>query len=540
MAEQANRLLDRAKKLSQRPNITAAIDAYQSYMKLRPNDVSAALALSELYMRTENFDAATRLYASLLERNAANPIVLTNLGASLLRQGKVDDAKAILEYAIELDPRNGYARINLGGVLQAKGDLTGALKNALESVSIDPTNPIAFNNLGSAFNDLAKYDEAKHAFETALILDPNQIDAMINLATIESRVGSPEKAAPAYESVLRKLPDSEQQRKDAIRFYASFEYLKQGDLATGWDYYESGFSPLIPVGGARAPHRIFSVPRWRGEVTSQRLLVWREQGVGDEIMFSTCLAELERRQMNVVLECDPRLVDTLQRSYPKFLVRPQAYDPLTLKTTNEDFDLHIPIGSLPQIFRRSIAHFQRGYKALKTNPILDQEFSNRMSDSQGNLRIGICWRSGTFSPARNLAYTHLQDWSRLLSTPNTRWYNLQYGECSKEISSLKQAIGVDIVSWPDVDLKNDIDCVFSIMKNLDYVITVGTAVGPMAGAIGVPTYMIRIKSWVGLGQDDYPWMPSVKIFTVPVGQPVATLISRVEDAISMNAKTRQE
>lgn len=533
MANQSDRLLQKARRLFERANLSAAETVFKQYLTLRPKDDAAHLELGEVLIRQEKFEQASRLYARLLEANPANPLVLTNLGASLLRSGKIDDAKSILEYAIELDPKNAFARINLGGVLQAKGDLAGALTNALECVSLDPTSPIAFNNLGSAFNDLARYPEAKHAFETALILDPNQVDAMINLAAIESRTGNSRNAIDAYERVLTKIPNQEVQRSEAIKFYASFEYLKEGELSKGWDYYESGFSPLIPAGGSRAPRRTFDVPMWGNEpLNDKRILVWREQGIGDEIMFSTCLADLDQIAGKVILECDKRLVEAFRRTYPRFEVRAQAYDPLSLRSPNVDFDFHIPIGSLPQKFRRSISAFRRPFTPLETDPQLDVEFAKRMAQHDGALKIGICWRSGTFSPARNVAYTHLQDWIDLLSLPGTRWFNLQYGDCEEEVLRLKEKAGIELVRWSDVDLKNDLDKVFSIMKNLDYVVTVGTAVGPMAGLVGVPTFMIRIRSWVGLGHDDYPWMPSVKIFTVPVGEPVAKLIGLVQDQLT--------
>lgn len=142
-----------------------------------------------------------------------------------------------------------------------------------------------------------------------------------------------------------------------MRFYAAFEYLKLGDLERGWNYYDGGFSPLVPQNGRRTPVRKFDVPEWRGEsLQNKRLLVWREQGIGDEIMFGTCLPDLLLLDgCEVILETDSRMVSIWARTFPEFHVRPQSFASDGRSPFN-DFDLHIPIGSLPEFFGLRVTH----------------------------------------------------------------------------------------------------------------------------------------------------------------------------------------
>jgi tetratricopeptide (TPR) repeat protein len=265
---------DQAVGLRDAGKLAEAATALRTYLIKAPNDREVALIYGDVLMRLERFDDAVKFYAKWIEKDTKDALMLSNLGAALLRQGKPADAKSILEYVLELDPKNIYARINLGGVYQSLGELNLALKNALEAVSIDPTRALTFNNLGSAFNDLAKFEEAKHAFETAVMLEPNQVDALVNLASAESKLGNSKEAFRRYEEVIRLLPKEAKHRREAIEFFASFEYLLNGDLENGWSYYEGGFSPLVPLAGARSPKRVFSVPRWRGEnIKGKTLLV---------------------------------------------------------------------------------------------------------------------------------------------------------------------------------------------------------------------------------------------------------------------------
>ena len=396
--------------------------------------------------------------------------------------------------------------------MQALGDLQGNLNSALSAVSIDPTSALAFNNLGSALTDLAMFHEAKHAYETAQMLQPNQVDTLINLAAVEAKLGSSERAIEMYEKTLRLLPAREKHRREAVQFFASFEYLKSGNLAKGWDYYDGGFSPMVPLAGARTPKRVFDVPRWRGEpLQGKRLLVWREQGLGDEILFGSCLPDLRSLGAErIIVECDPRLVPTFQRSFPEFMVRSQIYYSNNFRSPNNDYDYEIPLGSLMRQFRRSISDFGRSGPYLKADPSLVEEFEERLKPHRDLPLIGICWRSGKLSPVRNLSYTVLEDWLPVLQSDKFRVVSLQYGDADAEIDEIKSKFAVDIVHWGDLDQKNELDKVFALMTCLDLVVSVNTAPLRMAAAIGAPVLSVEKRGWARLGEGSNAskWFPN--------------------------------
>jgi tetratricopeptide (TPR) repeat protein len=502
------RIKDQAKKARLAGQMHKARQLYEQYLKAYPDDGIAQLDLASVYMQLELFDEAARVYAKMLEKNPKQEVVLSNLGGALIRLGRVKDAKAILDYALEINPKNIYARINLGGVLQALGEQQAALSNALEAVSIDPTNATAFNNLGSALSDMARFAEARHAFETATMLNPKQIDAHINLAGSESKLGSPQASVAAYQKALSLLPPEAKQRAEAIRFYMSFEYLKQGMLPEGWDCYEGGFSNLVPVAGARHPRRQFAVPRWNGEMLNGKtLLVWREQGLGDELLFATCLHELEALGGKVIVECDKRLVETFTRSFPQYTVRAEAFLPdQGMQSAYKDFDLHVPLGSLMKYFRRDIKDFERSGAYIKADPAKVAKFSERLAPYKEDYRlVGICWRSGKLDPVRNLGYTTLDEWGEVLQTPGFKFINLQYGDCEAELQQAEEKHGVEILRWPDLNLKDDLDDVFALMHCLDAVASVQTAVLVMGGSVGVPTVGVKAGGWTSMGNDTSPF-----------------------------------
>ena len=490
--------------------VAKAIDCFVAYLRISPQDYIAALDLGELYMRVEQFGEACKVYAKILEYKPKDAVAASNLGGALLRAGRAEDAKALLLYALELDPKNVHARINLGGVYQALGDRKANLDNALEAVSLMPSSALAFNNLGSALSDLAMFKEAKHAYETAVMLEPNQVDALINLAGTESKLGEPARAAEMYEKVITLLPAQEKMRADAVKFYAAFEYLKQGQLQKGWDYYDGGFSLLVPLAGARSPRRTFDVPRWEGKpLQGKTLMVWREQGLGDELLFYTCLHELKDMGGQIIVECDKRLVEVLARSFPEFKVRPEAFLPQDDgKAIHSDFDFHVPVGSLMRYFRPTLESFQRSGAYIKTDPAKAAKFAERLAPYKEDYRlVGICWRSGKLDPVRNLSYTTLDEWGEVLQTPGFKFVNLQYGDCEAELQQAEEKYGVEILRWPDLNLKDDLDDVFALMRSLDAVASVQTAVLVMGGSVGVPTVGVKAGGWTNFGNTELnPWV----------------------------------
>lgn len=509
MSDQTRRLRQKAQKLRRAGDWLSARETYLNLLKILPDDADAQLDLGYIYMQLEDFQSASRVYARMLEQNPRNAVVLANLGGALLRLGKPSDAKTVIEFALELDPKNIYARINLGGVLQSQGDFRAALANSLEAVAINPTHPLAFNNLGSALDDLALFKEAKHAYETSILLEPRQIDALINLAGVEAKIGDASESLRRYEEVIGLLPEEAVERRRAVEFFAAFECLKVGNFKKGWDYYEGGFSSMVPLGGARSPKRVFEIPPWTGEpLGGQRLLVWREQGLGDELMFATCLDELGALDGTIIVESDPRLVDALSRSFPQFIIRAESFLPNQgMQSPHSDFDLHVPLGSLMRYFRRDLRDFERSGAYIKVDPIKRAKFAARLAPYKEKYRlVGICWRSGKVNPVRSLGYTQLDEWGEVLRNPGVKFVNLQYGDCESELCAAEEKYGVEILRWPDVDLKDHLDDVFALMASLDLVVSVQTAVLMMAGAVGAETVGFRSGGWsfFGLTERD-PW-----------------------------------
>lgn len=530
MSKPASGLIAKVRKLKAAGQIAEAAAMLGDLSdKDYPKEPELALELGDCFMSLERFDDASRVYARLAEAFPKSALVYANLGAALYRCRRMQDAKSVLEHALDLDPKSMAARTNLGGVLQSMNDFSAALKNALELVSNHPTEALAFNNLGSAFSDLNNIEAARHAFETAIMLKPGQIDALTNLAVMESRFGNFARAIELFQQAIDVLPDSALERKKSLEFYKAFDHLRLGELPVAWDLYESGFSKLVPINAMRSPDRQFGdKPRWKGEdLNGKTLLVWREQGIGDELRFAACLEDLQGKVGRLIFECSPRLSGVFSKAWPWVETRPET--PYSGSGVAQDFDFHLPVGSLMRFFRRDVADFSRSRAFVTPEPRLVAKFLGRLAERrQGKKLVGICWRSGLLTPTRNSEYTQVLDWAPLLARDDVVFVNLQYGESAQELEEVRRELGVEILNWPDLNLKNDVDDVFALISCLDLVVTVRTTVNNMAGAVGTPcVLLIKDSHWSLLGQETYPWFPKNHTLLVPEAEQVAAHLPRV-------------
>jgi hypothetical protein len=158
-------------------------------------------------------------------------------------------------------------------------------------------------------------------------------------------------------------------------------------------------------------------------------------------------------------------------------------------------------------FRREINDFQRSGAYIKPDPAKVAKFTERLAPYRAEHRlVGICWRSGKLDPVRNLGYSALADLAELFQTPNLRFVNLQYGDCEHELRLAEERFGIEILRWPDLNLKDHLEDVLALIASLDCVASVQTAVLVMSGTLGVPVVGFKAGGWTSLGEDPQtPW-----------------------------------
>ncbi len=385
----------------------------------------------------------------------------------------------------------------------AAGDYAGALEAFRKAVSLHPAMASAWVNLGNVFRLLGQGSEAGRAYRRAVELDPADVDAWHNYGLHLRDLDRDAQAVEAFERALAIRPQFLE-----ARFARALALLGCGDLARGWPEYEVRWQ-LARLNFQRRP---FTCPRWRGEaLVSKRLLIWGEQGVGDEISGSTLLADVLDRGARVSVECRGKIAPLLQRTYPELEIVP-CTDPPDPRLA-EGFDYQVPLGSLAALLRPDVASFDRPWRALVPDPERVRPWREWVESLGPGLKVGICWRSSDMSGERALACTRLSEWCEVLSVPGVRFVSLQYDECAAELAEAERSVGVMIHRPPALDQFDDLDGVAALMSALDLVISAPTTVSLQAAALDRPTWQLLFGSdWHAHGTGTNLWFPRMTRF----------------------------
>lgn len=487
------------------------------------------------YAKLSNHQKALEYHCKAASISSDNPVIIANIGLDLSKLQRFEESIPYFQKSIALDPQSPIPYIGLVNVFHHLGDHLKVSQLSIDAISKFPQMPEFHSSLGTALIGLNQLNEAEYCIDTALLLNPNQVDTKLNLARLKSLRNNHAEAIAILEETLGISEATHDERIPVIKYNLSYEYFWIGDLARGWDFYDFGFDKHVSHYQSRKPNRSFDVKRWEGEpLENKTLLIWREQGLGDEIMFLSMLHDVSLVVKNIVVECDHRLVNIVKNSFPKVKVRASSFDS-QYKTDHSDFDCHIPIGSLGKIFRRTIADFKRSLSYLAPQKINQPKVNEFFLAQKDKVKIGICWRSGALSNERNINYIPLHHWEEIFKIPNAVFVNLQYGDCELELLEAEKLFNVSIQRWSFIDLKNDLDSVFSLINELDVVVTAGTAVSPMTYSIGKPALtFIPFFDWASFGTNCSPWSTNLITFLPKEGEDLNSSLSSISSYIKEN------
>ncbi|MEO8442715.1 MAG: hypothetical protein ABI547_09525, partial [Betaproteobacteria bacterium] len=266
------------------------------------------------------------------------------------------------------------------------------------------------------------------------------------------------------------------------------------------------------------PRRPVEFARWDGgEAAGKTLLVYAEQGLGDEIMFASCIPDVVAAGTHAVIECSPKLEGLFRRSFPHTTVYATPPDrALPPGLQNAPIDMQIPIGSLPLHFRRTRADFPRHSGYLHAEPARIAAWRERLAALGPGLKIGISWQGGTHKSRLPVRSLPLAQWLPILQARNAHFVDLQYIDFSAERAALRASTGVEVHSWEQV--RADYEETAALVSALDLVISVCTAVIHLGGALGRPVWVMApfIPEWrYGISGEEMPWYPSVRVHRQP-------------------------
>jgi hypothetical protein len=431
----------------------------------------------------------------MAEDNEQDPY---GVAAALASNGKEDVAYAKFAELLNKNFDDAKALYGLGRIYR-EGEHYGLAFNLFRICAGFKMGPGPWNEMGLCQAETYDVDLAINCFKNAMQMDPKDPHALGNLAMAYLLKCEPEKALHFAERSLKLDPSLE-----AVRHHQAYAHLLLRNWKEGWEGHRRILGKVKTRTERFYENKGRMLPSWDG-APGQSVLVYGEQGIGDEISFASCIPDLQRVSKEVVFDCDHRLETLFRRSFPEIAVYGTRFKDPTSWIDDHDLDARVAIGDLPAFFRNRDEDFP-GTPYLKATPGRWARELTRL----GKPVIGIAWTGGLPNTGSKLRSLTLNDLEPVLRLPFT-WVSLEYKDRTEEIEAFREKTGIQIHSW---EWEKDYDDTASLVSQLDLVISATTAVVHLAGALGKECWCIAPKAprWFYGLEGDLPWYKSVKLW----------------------------
>lgn len=512
-----------------------AIDLFEQALRWLPEHDELLSNLSRAYAATARFADALRLLDQVVDLGKASAATCSDRAALLEKLGK--DAAALDSYraALDLDPSYFPAWAGKGNLLHKMENYGEALSCQDRAVSMHPENALArssrastLDKLGRMREGLAEHERAQalrpdnaaiwcghgvslvllyrledglHCFDRALALDPSHLQAMINRASVLAELQRHGESLEQFAAVLRLAPIGSRVRAQALHFMGMV-MLALGNPA-GW----AGHEYRLQLNSETAVRDAMAA-RWSGAeaVAGKRILLWSEQGYGDTIQFCRYSTVLAALGATVLLEAPAPLLG-LCASLPASAVFAKGGD-------LPKHDFHIPMMSMPFALQNQppsgSAPCAGGYLRSDTQRI--EKWKHALPPAEKRPRIGIAC-SGAPRHKRNAQRSIPLE--KMLPLARLAQLVILQTELTPHDAAI--AAAMPAIIQPSLD-SGDFSDVAGLIANVDLVVAVDTSIAHLAGAMGVPVWIVLPwnAEWRWMTRRaDTPWYGSATLFRQP-------------------------
>lgn len=480
--------------------LTQAIANYQKSISLEPN-YESYYNLGCIFQDQEKLDEAASCFQQSIVLKADFSLGYHNLAVVLQKQEKFDAAIEHYEKAIALNPERSTLYGDLAGAFYEAGNFVKAAENYAIALSLSPNDANHHYNLGKLLKAEGKFDDAIQHCQKAIALKPDFMKSYNELGITWQEKGCYQVAI----AVLRQALAYDLRNDAGFNFNLGLMLLSCGQFEEGWQYAEYRYDDSIKSFHFIPPKVLF--PQWQGEsIAGKSILLWYEQGFGDEIQFCRYVSVLKKMGASyITLACKKPLKPLFETliGVDRLLVSDE-------ETEIQHHDYWTFLLSLPLHCKTTLESIPVSAQYLTAEPVRVDYWKNKLPKAK--MRIGLVWKgsSGHLNDA-NRSLPHLDKFLPLWTVPDCAFVSLQKGQGEDEVLSLPETchithLGSDIQDFADTA---------AIVSQLDLIICVDTSIAHLAGALGKPVWILLpfIADWRWIiNRIDTPWYPKTRLF----------------------------
>jgi tetratricopeptide (TPR) repeat protein len=518
-------------------SIEDALILYERALKIRPDNADALTNRGNALLELKMPEKALASHDQALAIKPDFAEALYNRGKALLVLGRPEEALASLDRALAVRPDFADAHSNRGNVLLKLNRPEEALASYDRALCSKPDHAESLCNRGNALLELDKLEDAARQYDRVAALKPGYAKPIYGLGVVRQQQGRIDDAVECYEKALaldRGFVDAHYNLALARLFRHEFE--------AAWPGYERRleFAEIRNIlrKGPATVEQYERLPRWRGpgEIVAGEVGIWGEQGIGDQLLFSTMIPELIESEVPFVYEVDRRFLRAYERSFPnsRFVALEEPPQDALRQASRV-----LLAGSLPGLFRRSRESFARQpRRLLSALPERVAHYRGQMEALGPGLKVALSWRStreGRMGRGKSVPLIEL---APPLALSGAHLVDLQYGDTRAERQATEDATGVRLLHFDEVDYFQDLEEVLAILEACDVLITTSNANAHFAGVLGKPVWVLYLAErapfhyWAHDGSHRCLWYPSVEIVSAPHLTEWGALIGRVKEQLA--------
>ncbi len=473
-----------------------SILAFQRALSAKPGYLKAMLNLGDAWHDLHEYDQAIAAFLQVLALKPDHAKAHNNLGTVYRSLDRHADAVTEFQQAVAIEPDFAEAHNNLGAALLDLKRTPEALEALHRALELNPRYAKAYNGLGAAQRAMDQVVEAVATFRTAIELDPQLPETHTNLGSSLQELGMVDEAIASFRRAIERKPEASEQH-----FGLASALLLQGDFAAGWPEYEWRLK------GKDQPKHNLRSPLWDGgDLRGRSIMLLSEQGMGDTLQFIRYAKIVKDRGAAITLGCPSALVRLLSTC--------PYLDHVASELTQEGFDCHVPLMSLPHLLGDMLDTSAALVPYLFADPQLVDLWRARLAAYPG-IKVGINWQGNPKYAGDRQRSIPLAQFEPLARVPGVTLISLQMGYGTEQIAELADRMNL-VTLGDDVDRAHGafMDTA-AVMQGLDLIITSDTSTPHLAGALGVPVWMATPFApdwrWM-LHRQDSPWYPSMRLF----------------------------
>ena len=484
-----------------------------------PNNVELLNLLGFVNLQLNCHEESFSVYSKSIEINPHQVEVFFNRAIVSAELKKFPEAIKDYDAVISHNPKNIDALINQSAVYQDIQNFEEGLRVINIALSYDPNNYKALSNRGNLFQSLYRYEDAIHDFDMAIKLEPSIIETFVNRGNSLKFLGRLSEAAKSFDAAL-----AIDKNNANAQFHYSILLLSQKRFSEGWEKYKYRWKAK----NIRQPKFVEDLPSFSISERHGKLLVWCEQGIGDQIFFGSILRDLPK---NLVVEVliNPKLISLFKLSFPhiSFISSESNIDIFS-------YDFQIGLVELASLYRNSKDDLNKlPSRFIITNHAKNTGFKKIVQKNK-KFTCGISWKSKNVinGYARSIS---LESLLPVLQTQGLSFVNLQYGDTTAETNYLKDNYDINFEDIGSVDNYNDLDSLASLIESCDFIITIGNVTAHLAGSMGKKTYLLLpygLRSiWYWHDENQSTWYPSINILRQKISNDWSSVVKELINKI---------